>query len=127
VGGEIDLVDLVDLGVGVGVGVGVLESLAPVVDAASLVGDLDGRRLDVVEFGNVVVALDMMVESDVPVRLLLLLPSGTTTTLAEVVRWATRVAERQMAAFTAIARADMMVSGRTDTRTRLVKATMVAQ
>ena len=121
-GGEIDLVDLVDLGVGVGV----LESLAPVVDAASLVGDLDGRRLDVVEFGNVVVALDMMVESDVPVRLLLLLPSGTTT-LAEVVRWATRVAERQMAAFTAIARADMMVSGRTDTRTRLVKATMVAQ
>ena len=123
-GGEIDLVDLVDLGVGVGVGV--LESLAPVVDAASLVGDLDGRRLDVVEFGNVVVALDMMVESDVPVRLLLLLPSGTTT-LAEVVRWATRVAERQMAAFTAIARADMMVSGRTDTRTRLVKATMVAQ
>ena len=125
-GGEIDLVDLVDLGVGVGVGV--LESLAPVVDAASLVGDLDGRRLDVVEFGNVVVALDMMVESDVPVRLLLLLlPSGTTTTLAEVVRWATRVAERQMAAFTAIARADMMVSGRTDTRTRLVKATMVAQ
>ena len=124
-GGEIDLVDLVDL-VDLGVGVGVLESLAPVVDAASLVGDLDGRRLDVVEFGNVVVALDMMVESDVPVRLLLLLPSGTTT-LAEVVRWATRVAERQMAAFTAIARADMMVSGRTDTRTRLVKATMVAQ
>ena len=125
-GGEIDLVDLVDLGVGVGVGpLGVLESLAPVVDAASLVGDLDGRRLDVVEFGNVVVALDMMVESDVPVRLLLL-PSGTTT-LAEVVRWATRVAERQMAAFTAIARADMMVSGRTDTRTRPVKATMVAQ
>ena len=121
-GGEVDLVDLVDLGVGVGV----LESLAPVVDAASLVDDLDGRRLDVVEFGNVVVALDMMVESDVPVRLLLLLPSGTTT-LAEVVRWATRVAERQMAAFTAIARADMMVSGRTDTRTRLVKATMVAQ
>ena len=125
-GGEIDLVDLVDLvDLGVGVGVGVLESLAPVVDAASLVGDLDGRRLDVVEFGNVVVALDMMVESDVPVRLLLL-PSGTTT-LAEVVRWATRVAERQMAAFTAIARADMMVSGRTDTRTRPVKATMVAQ